>query len=469
MKILIVDDEEIALTSVQRLLKWRGLRNVEICDNGREAIRLIRRKDYDIVLLDLLMPETDGMQVLEATKPSKPWTEFIILTAVDDIPATVRAIRMGAYDYLVKPVDNELLFLTIERAYERKGLLKGLSAGSRTEDVPRAFAEIITQCPLMKSLLAYAQVMARSGNPVLITGESGTGKELMARGIHRAGPSPEGPFIAVNVSAIPSTMFETQFFGHVRGAFTGAEANYRGFFEQADGGTLFLDEIGELPPGLQAKLLRVLEEKSFTPLGGAKTVEVDVRVISATNMDLEKACQEGRFRLDLLYRLQSAHVHIPPLREREGDIALLAGHFLREASGRHGKEITSFSPEAMDVLNRREYRGNVRELHQVVENAVLLCEGGIILPHHLGRQPTRQSLFARRLCSLKENDETQVAYVLMNTGGDRRQTAEILGITVRQLQRKLAQMREDPYWREVMGDALSRDKGEGNGDGRLVT
>ncbi|MBP8980717.1 MAG: sigma-54-dependent Fis family transcriptional regulator [Syntrophobacterales bacterium] len=460
MKILIVDDEEIALTSVQRLLKWRGMRDVEICDNGQEAIRRIREKDYDIVLLDLLMPEVDGMQVLEAAKPFKPWTEFIILTAVDDIPATVRAIRLGAYDYLVKPVDNDLLFLTIERAYERKGLLKGLSMGSRTQarEVPAAFAEIITQCPLMKSLLAYAQVMARSGNPVLITGESGTGKELMARGIHRAGPAPDGPFVAVNVSAIPSTMFETQFFGHVRGAFTGAEGTYRGFFEQANGGTLFLDEIGELPLGLQAKLLRVLEEKSFTPLGGAKALQVDVRVISATNTDLDKACQEGRFRLDLLYRLQSAHIHIPPLREREGDIALLSNHFLQEAGSRHRKEISGFSPEAMDVLIRRDYRGNVRELAQIVENAVLLCEGGIILPHHLGKQPTRQSLFARRLCSLKENDEIQVAYVLMNTGGDRRQTADILGITVRQLQRKLAQMREDPYWREVMGELLSREK-----------
>jgi len=460
MKILIVDDEEIALTSVQRLLKWRGIREVDICDNGPEALQRIKEHDYDIVLLDLLMPEVDGMQVLEAAKPFKPYTEFIVLTAVDDVPSTVRAIRLGAYDYLVKPVDNDLLFLTIERAYERKGLLKGLSAVRRegAGDIPTAFAEIITQCPLMKSLLAYAQVMARSGNPVLITGESGTGKELVARGIHKAGPSPKGPFVAVNVSAIPTTMFETQFFGHVRGAFTGAEANYRGFFAQADGGTLFLDEIAELPACLQVKLLRVLEEKSFTPLGGAKAVQVEVRVVSATNTDLDKACQEGQFRLDLLYRLKSAHVHIPPLREREGDIALLSTHFLKEANARHDKAISGFSPEAMDVLIRREYRGNVRELAQIVENAVLLCEGGIILPHHLGKQPTRQSLFARRLCSLRENDEIQVAYVLTNTGGDRRQTAEILGITVRQLQRKLARMREDHYWNEVMGEILSREK-----------
>jgi two-component system, NtrC family, response regulator HydG len=454
MRILLVDDEELSLTSVRRLLQWRGIKDVDICDNGRDAIRRIRGTDFDIVLLDLLMPEVDGLQVLEATKPYKPHTEFIILTALDDIPTTVNAIRMGAYDYLVKPVDNDLLILSIERAYERKGLLKSLSEASLepSSEVQEAFPEIITQSSRMKSLLNYAFMMARSGNPVLITGESGTGKELMARGIHRCGPFPKGSFVAVNVSAIPTTMFETQFFGHVRGAFTGAESSYRGFFEQADGGTLFLDEIGELPYGLQAKLLRVLEDKMITPLGGAKVVHVNVRVVSATNMDLDKACQEGRFRLDLLYRLKSTHIHLPPLREREGDIALLAHRFLEEANQRHAKAITGFSPEAMDVILRSDYPGNIRELYQVIENAVLMAESNLILPHHLGKAPSRTSIFNRRLCSLQENEETHVAYVFMNTNGNRRQSAEILGITVRQLQRKLAQMRSDPFWSGLIGD-----------------
>ena len=236
---------------------------------ARKPLKRIRRENFDVVLLDLLMPEVDGMQVLESTKPFCPQTEFIILTAVDDIPTTVKAMRQGAYDYLVKPVDNELLFLSIERAYERKGLLAGLSvnASCETADIPPAFADTLTQSTQMKALISYAQVMARSGNPILITGESGTGKELMARGIHRAGPAPAGPFVAVNVSAIPATMFESQFFGHAKGAFTGADSGHQGFFEQADGGTLFLDEIGELPIGLQSKLLRVLEDKTFTPLG----------------------------------------------------------------------------------------------------------------------------------------------------------------------------------------------------------
>ena len=293
MKILIVDDEELSLSSVKRVLKWKGIKNVEACDNGREAVLRIRCENFDIVLLDLLMPDVDGMQVLDATKPFCPGTEFIILTAVDDIQTTVRAMRQGAYDYLVKPVDNELLFLSIERAYERKGLLAGLSisAGRETADIPPAFADTITQDKQMKALISYAQVMARSGNPVLITGESGTGKELMARGIHRAGPAPAGPFVPVNVSAIPATLFESQIFGHVKGAFTGAESQHSGFFEQADGGTLFLDEIGELPIGLQAKLLRVLEDKTFTPLGAGRPVRVDVRLVRSEERRVGKECR----------------------------------------------------------------------------------------------------------------------------------------------------------------------------------
>jgi len=444
MKILLVDDEDMSLSSVKRILKWRGVRTVETCDNGREAIKRIRDGNFDIVLLDLLMPDVDGMQVLESTKPFCPGTEFIILTAVDDIPTTVRAMRQGAYDYLVKPVDNDLLFLSIERAYERKGLLAGLSvnAGCDIPDIPPAFADTVTQDKQMKALISYAQVMARSGNPILITGESGTGKELMARGIHRAGPAPSGPFVAVNVSAIPAPMFESQFFGHARGAFTGADSPHAGFFEQADGGTLFLDEVGELPIGLQSKLLRVLEDKTFTPLGAQHPVRVDVRLVSATNINLDAACQEGKFRVDLMYRLKSAYICLPPLRERREDIPLLAAHFLKNARERHGKDIAGFSPEAVSLLARREYPGNIRELSQIVENAVLLSDGPVITPAGLGgnsHPPASSSPASRSLCTLRENDAAHVVFVLNATGGNRREAARILGITLRQLQRKLAE------------------------------
>ena len=446
MKMLIVDDEEVSLSSVKRILKWRGIKNVETCDNGREAMKRIRTENFDIVLLDLLMPDVDGMQVLESTKPFCPQTEFLILTAVDDIPTTVRAMRQGAYDYLVKPVDNDLLFLSIERAYERKGLLAGLSvnAGCEVPDIPPAFAETVTEDKQMKALVSYAQVMARSGNPILITGESGTGKELMAHGIHRAGPAPSGPFVAVNVSAIPATMFESQFFGHARGAFTGADSPHAGYFEQADGGTLFLDEVGELPLALQSKLLRVLEDKTFIPLGAQTPVRVDVRLLSATNTDLDAACQEGKFRIDLMFRLKSACICLPPLRERRGDIPVLAMHFLKNACERHKKNISGFSPEAFNLLSHKDYPGNIRELSQIVENAVLLCDGPVISPANLGgnsKNHLQTSLSTRSLCSLKENDTAHVLFVLDAMGGNRRETARILDITLRQLQRKLAEIK----------------------------
>ncbi|MCX5834355.1 MAG: sigma-54 dependent transcriptional regulator [Deltaproteobacteria bacterium] len=454
MNILVVDDEEVYLTSMKRLLRWHGMKDVDTCANGQEAIRRIKEKDYDIVLLDLLMPGVDGLKVLEETKPFKPHTEFIIVTAVDAVSQVVKAIRMGAYDYLIKPVDNEHLVLSIERAYERRGLIAGLNLSRYEKDgeIPGAFGEIITQCPRMKALLSYAQVMARSGNPILVTGASGTGKELLARGLHRAGPSPGGPFVPVNISSIPETLFESQFFGHIKGAFTGATRDYQGYFEQANGGTLFLDEIGEFPHQLQAKLLRVLEEKTFSRIGETKPIRVDVRIVSATNMDLDKACQEGRFRLDLIYRVRSAVIHLPPLREREGDISLLAAHFLKQSAARYGKDVRGFSPEAMDILLRKDYPGNIRQLSQIVENAVLLADSTTIAPRQLGEEVPPPSLVARSLVSLKENYEMQVVFVFNHFRGDRKQTAQVLGITVRQLQRKLAEMKKSARWKNLIGD-----------------
>lgn len=446
MKVLVVDDEQIVLTSIRRLLRRRGLTNVTICDNAPEAIALIKNEDFDLVLLDFLMPELDGLQVLEATKPFKPQTEFMILTAVDDVATAVKAIRLGAYDYLVKPIDNERLLLSMERAYEHRGLLAGLagsSGGEGESEIPEVFSHVITQNPRMIELLSYARIMAKSGNPILITGESGTGKELLARGIHMGGLGSKGVFVAVNVSAVPESLFESQFFGHIKGAFTGADRDHTGFFEQADQGTLFLDEIGELPMGLQSKLLRVLEEREVTPIGATSSVPVNPQIVSATNIDINKALKEGQFRLDLMCRLKSAQVHLPPLREREGDIPVLASHFLKLACERHNKAIKGFSPQAMDLLLRKDYPGNIRSLAQEVENSVIMSDSDQIQPQHLGEHRQEPSISTPALCSLKEERNRHVAHVLSHTGGDRKQAARILGVTVRHVQRILSQMKDE--------------------------
>ncbi|MBU0985786.1 MAG: sigma-54 dependent transcriptional regulator [Proteobacteria bacterium] len=455
MKILIVDDEQIALESVRRILRRRGFRDVEVCDNGEEAIGHIMENDFDLVLLDIVMPGKDGLDVLKTTKPHKPLTEFIIITAVEDVATSVKALRLGAYDYLIKPLDPERLILSLNQAFERKGLRAGLIGTDLTGEpaaIPAAFSLIITRCQRMRELINYTQIMARSGNPVLITGESGTGKELLARAIHRAGPGAESPFIAVNVSSVPASLFESQFFGHVKGAFTGTERDHTGYFEQADGGVLFLDEIGELPPDIQVKFLRVLEEKTITRLGGTSPRKIDFQIVSSTNKNLNKACQEGQFRLDLLYRLNSAHVHLPPLRERMEDIPLLAGYFLKMTCQRQQVDIEGFSPEALAMLCQADYPGNIRELAQVVERAALVAGSGYILPRHLGRQQAIDQSYIRSLCSFRENTEAHLAYVLAHTRGDRKTAAKILEVSIRQLQRRLAEMKENPRWEAFMAD-----------------
>ncbi len=453
MKLLVVDDEPIALSSVRRLLKRKATADVDVCDNGPEAVDLIRRGRYDVVLLDLLMPEIDGLQLLTRVRSHSPATEFIMLTAVDDVAMAVRAIRMGAYDYLVKPVENERLVLTVRRAFERKGLRAGMAGGTaQNRAVPEAFADMVTRCAGMQKILSYAQTMAGSDLPILLTGETGTGKELMARGIHRASPMGDGPFMPVNVSAIPDTLFESQFFGHTRGAFTGAEQSRAGFFQQADGGTLFLDEIGEMSAQLQSKLLRTLEEGRVTPVGAREPIPFQVRIVSATNRDLEAACREGAFRLDLYYRINSVPIHLPTLEERDGDIALLADHFLSLQRCRQNGGRVEMSPEAMAVLAKRAYPGNIRELKQVVERAALMAEAGVIRPEHLGETTAFDPAHGRCLCSLQENAQMHIAYVLEQTRGDRKKAADILGVSVRHVQRKIAAMRRNSRWASLVRD-----------------
>jgi DNA-binding NtrC family response regulator len=453
MKILVVDDEQIALTSIRRLLKLRGYRDIILCNTGEEAIIRLTEEDFDVVLLDIILGDVDGMTVLEKTKPLNPGTEFILITAIDDVTTAVKAVRLGAFDYLVKPVNNDKLLLSIERAFERKGLRTWVaSAGDNSKklDIPAAFADSKTTNTRLQELLIYANSISQADISVLITGESGTGKELLAKGIHRASLRAAGPFVAVNVSAVPDTLFESQFFGFYKGAFTGADKSHAGFLEQAQGGTLFLDEIGELPLHLQVKLLRVLEEKVVDKLGGTQPIKLDFRLISATNKDLKRSCQEGTFRTDLLYRLSTVQVSMPPLRQRTGDIAYLAEYFFQETNKKHKKDIKGIGHEALTALASNHFPGNIRELMSIIEKAVLVTKGPLIVAQDLGLEERPPSLASRSLCSVKENDDIHFVYVITQFNGDRKQTAATLGVSVRHVQRKLKELKENPQWHHLL-------------------
>lgn len=436
MRILIVDDEIEALISLKRLLKRAGFNNVDTTEFGKKAVELIKANEYDVVLLDLLLPDLHGQEILEATKPYRPETEFIILSAVDELQSAVTAVRSGAYDYLVKPTEPERIILSIERAFERKGLKRSLKVSQNIEQeigISDVFSEIITQSRKMKEVLSYTEVMTQSGNPILITGESGTGKELLARAIHKLGSNAAGPFLPVNVASVPESLFESQFFGHTTGAFTGAK-EFEGYFKLANGGTLFLDEIGELPLNQQVKFLRVLEDKQVTSIGETSPKPVNVRIVSATNIDIDEACKNGKFRMDLLYRLKSAHVHLPPLRERKGDIELLTNVFIEKFSKLHNKVISSTHPEVFNVLPQRTFKGNIRELSQIIENAVLLSSGNQLTPKDIGAEYFADEV-DDKLLSLKENTKLHINKVLEFTKGDKRKASEILGVSLRQVQR----------------------------------
>jgi DNA-binding NtrC family response regulator len=453
MKILMVDDEQEALNSLKRILKREGLTNIDQCNSGQSAIEKIKKNNYDIVLLDLMLPDLNGLEILETTKPYSTDTEFILITAVDDLQTAVKAVKIGAYDYLVKPVEPERLLLAINRAYERKGLLTSLyqtASNGEVNKVNSVFNSIITKSPKIINLFKYTEVMSNSGNPIMITGESGTGKELFARAIHNLWAA-NGPFIPVNVASVPESLFESQFFGHAQGSFTGANKAHVGYFKQANNGTLFLDEIGDLPLNQQAKLLRVLEEKLVYPIGENKALPINVKIISATNIDINEACKKGQFRLDLLYRMKSAQVHLPSLNERPEDIPILANHFLNIFKSKYKKNDLMITPEAIEVLARKIYPGNIREFSQIIENAVILSERTIILPSDFGSENVSEiSVNDLNLKSLKENSDDHVIRVLTYTNGDKKAAADILGLSLRQVQRKIAEMKDNPLLKEMI-------------------
>jgi len=373
-KILVVDDERGLREVLSIMLKRAGYLVTEASD-GEEAIGHIGKEIFDLVITDLRMPKADGMAVLKAVKSSAPETVVLVITAFATADSAVDAMKQGAYDYLTKPFQVDEVQLIIRNALEKRRLSTENILLKREMASQSSFAQIVGQSESMQKVFDVVRKVADAKSNVLICGESGTGKELVARAIHYNSARSSMPFVAVNCSAVPETLLESELFGHMKGSFTGAMANKAGLFEVANGGTIFLDEIGDTTSAIQVKLLRVIQEREFRRVGGTQDVKVDVRIVAATNKDLEKAVADGSFREDLYYRLDVIPIRLPPLRLRTGDIPLLAKHFLDKYSQESGKPVPVLTPEAMHVLLGNEWRGNVRELENLMERVVTFSAG----------------------------------------------------------------------------------------------
>ncbi len=380
-RVLVVDDEEVVVRSCQRILVDAGI-EVEAARAGDEALQKIQAQAFDVVLLDIMMPGIDGLEVLRRIKEDQPQVEVVMITGHAQIESAVRAMKLGAFDYLAKPFDPDELRVTVERALERRRLLQE-NLNLRNEVGTRYRAEnAIGSSARMQEVFGLVAQCAPTASTVLLTGESGTGKELIARAIHHNSLRCDAAFVAVDCTSLSENLLESELFGHVRGAFTGAVANKRGLFEEARGGSMFLDEIGNIPLSIQAKLLRVVQEREFRAVGDTRTRSADVRLIVATNKDLSAMVRDGSFREDLFYRLNVFPIHIPPLRERRDDIPVLAHHFLARCNRDLRKHIEGFSADAMQVLLDYDWPGNVRELENAVHRAAILANGECIRRVH---------------------------------------------------------------------------------------
>ncbi len=450
-RIILIDDDHDYLELLAGKLRDLGYPDVRLADNPLEAAAAFEQGElFDLALIDMTMPDMDGMALLDHIKNTSPGTECIMVTAINEARTAVECLRRGAYDYLVKPVAKDVLALTLPRALERKRLLDILDlekSHSLAELIdPAPFAPIITQAPVMRRLLKEAELHAASNVPVLITGESGTGKELLAWAIHQASPRARHPFTPINMASVSATLFEAEFFGHARGACTGAAAARTGFLEHTHQGTLFLDEIGDLPLELQGKLLRVLQEGEFSRVGSSERVRVDLRFIAATNENLDRMMARKAFRKDLYYRIRGGWLHLPPLRERQEDISLLAEAFLSkyDPAAHAGRRIT---PAAQEALMAYAWPGNVRELKSMLQSAVNLAQGKPIdlahLPEHMRTLPRRAAAPAARhtgqsLRPLADVEKEHILSVYRQLAQNKSQAAKVLGLGLNTLRRKLA-------------------------------
>ena len=442
-QILFVDDDQQILEIVSAYLSRFGY-HVETANNGNIAIERIQQKDYAVVFTDLIMPEISGLDLLRSVKRSNPATEVVIVTGYGTIESAIEALKLGGYDYLQKPINFERLKILIERIIEkRKLLLENIQIRQRLKD-RFSFDQLVGKSPKMQQIYEIIDRISTGSPTVLIQGESGTGKELVANVIHQNSVRRDKPFIPVNCGAISEGLLESELFGHIKGAFTGAIKDNIGLFKAADGGTIFLDEIAEVPPALQVKLLRALQERKIRPVGDTREFGIDVRVIAATNKVLEKAIENKSFRKDLYYRLNVISVHLPPLREIKEDIPYLVQHFMKKFSQETHRQVTRVAPDALDLLMRYNWPGNVRQLENIIERAFALGEGEMIrvndLPSEI-RDMDRLSSIDDACLNLIENEKVLIKRALQQAKGNKAEAAQLLGINITTVYRKMEKYR----------------------------
>ncbi len=445
-KILVVDDEENLRHMMEIILSREGYQ-VYVAADGEEALALIQSTNMDLILCDIRMPKMDGMSFLEAVSPRNYHPIVIMMSAYGTIETAVAAMKMGAYDYISKPFQPDEVLLTIKKALDHLSLKDENAQLRRQLNESREETNLMVgDSPPMRSLRILIERIAQYDSTVLITGESGTGKELVAREIHMRSPRRDRPFVPINCAALPEALLESELFGFKKGSFTDARADKKGLLEEAHGGTLFLDEIGDLPLSIQVKLLRFLQDGKIRRIGETSEREVDVRIVAATNQDLNRAVDEKRFRSDLFFRLNVIHIPVPPLRERAEDIPLLVEHFVKRFSERYEKLVARVDSQVIDLFMSYSWRGNIRELENVVERAVLMAENEVLkvfdLPEEMtSLQKRNWGDFFGETTTLREArrrlEKEMIQRVLVKTGGDKRKASESLGITLRSLQYKI--------------------------------
>ncbi|NOZ87758.1 MAG: sigma-54-dependent Fis family transcriptional regulator [Deltaproteobacteria bacterium] len=431
------------------LLTKAGL-EVQTARNGQDAFKELEKDRYSLVLTDLKMPKINGIDVLVKAKSVDPLCEVIVITAFGTDEKAFEALRLGAYDFMKKPFKNEEVRVVVRRAIEKRRLAEENSRLKSALSDRFDFNELVGTSPAMQEVFDLLRKVSPTKTSLLILGESGTGKELVARAVHYNSPRKDRPFVLVNCGAIPEQLLESELFGHEKGSFTGADHSKPGMFEEADGGTLFLDEVGELPPPLQVKLLRAIQHKTFRRVGGTHDIKVDVRILAATNKDLEQEVQKSRFREDLFYRLNVIQVRLPPLRNRKEDIFLLAMHFLKHFSLELGKPVKGFSKEALNALEAYGYPGNVRELENMIERAVTLEQGELVTMSSLPKRVEKSLITEDMTIPLESQDminldslisrleKQALQKALERTRWNKTEAAKLLGITFRSFRYRLA-------------------------------